>query len=201
MDTRAVLLHALDDLLEHRHPGEVSLREVARHAGVSHGLPGYYFQDRRGLLTAYAAEGYRLMGEMQRADLGKVADQPAHVRMAELGVSYVNFSVQYSRRFSVMFQSHEVNLENKDYKENADRAFGALQEIVAPFFAGLPDGEKRAVQVMFGAWSIAHGAAMLMQGPRLNRYMPPEIIPELCRNMFYTYATTNLPPEENTGAD
>lgn len=195
MDARDSLLHALDELLAHRHPDDVSLREVARHAGVSHGLPGYYFQDRRGLLTAYAGEGYRLMVEMQRADLAKVADQPAHVRLAELGFSYVNFSVRYARRFAVMFQTHEVDLENQEYKENADRAFGALKEIVAPYFAGQPDAEARTVQVMFGAWSIAHGAAMLIQGPRLNRYVAPEIIPELCRNMFYAYATANLPPE------
>lgn len=152
------------------------------------------------MLTAYAAEGYRLMTEMQRVDLAKVADQPPHVRVAELGVSYVNFSVKYARRFSVMFQSHEVNLDNKEYREYADRAFTALREIVGPYFEGKPDGEKRAVQVMFGAWSIAHGAAMLIQGPRLNNYMQPEIIPDLCRHTFYTYATTNLPPEEDAGA-
>ena len=200
MDSRAVLLHALDELLEQRHPGDVSLREVARHAGVSHGLPGYYFQDRRGLLTAYAAEGYRLMGEMQRTDLERVADQPPHVRVAELGLSYINFSMRYTRRFAVMFQSHEVNLENQEYKENADRAFGALREIVGRYFANKPDGEKQAVQVMFGAWSLAHGAAMLMQGPRLNRYIPPEIIPDLVRQMCYSYATNNLPPEDAQSA-
>ena len=196
-----MLLQALDELLDHRHPDDVSLREVARHAGVSHGLPGYYFQDRRGLLTAYAAEGYRLMGEMLYSARARVADQPTHVQVAELGVAYVNFSIKFARRFSVMFQSHEVNLENKEYAENADRVFASLAEVVGSYFAGKPDAEQRVAQVMFGAWSIAHGAAMLIQGPRLKRQMPPEIIPDLCRNMFYTYATTNLPPVDDANAD
>lgn len=140
------------------------------------------------------------MAEMMRADRAKVEDQPPHVQVAELGVSYVNFSVKFAHRFSVMFQSHEVNLENKEYAENADRAFASLAEVVVPYFEGEPDAEQRVVQVIFGAWSIAHGAAMLIQGPRLHRYMPPEIIPDLCRNMFYTYATTNLPPKDEEAA-
>lgn len=160
-DSRERLLLTLDALLEHRHPDEVSLREVARHAGVSHGLPGYYFQDRRGLLTAYAAEGFRILAEMEQAAAARVADQPPAVQLAELGIAYVAFAERHRRRFAVMFQTHEVNLEDPEYMENSDRAFQALRDCVGAYFAGKPDSQERALSVIFSAWSLVHGAALL----------------------------------------
>ena len=41
----------------------ISLRELAREAGVSHAAPAHHFTDRRGLFTALAAEGWRLLAD------------------------------------------------------------------------------------------------------------------------------------------
>jgi AcrR family transcriptional regulator len=42
-------------------PGALSLRDVARRLGVSHAAPTHHFGDKAGLLTAVAAEGFRLL--------------------------------------------------------------------------------------------------------------------------------------------
>src|SRR5690349_24973990 len=46
------------ELLRTGSPGELSLREIARHAGVSHGAPRRHFPTHLDLLSAIAAEGY-----------------------------------------------------------------------------------------------------------------------------------------------
>ncbi|MFC7657596.1 TetR/AcrR family transcriptional regulator [Pseudonocardia benzenivorans] len=55
---RRALLDASAQLVGERGPAALSLREVARRAGVSHAAPAHHFTDRRGLLTALAAEGW-----------------------------------------------------------------------------------------------------------------------------------------------
>ena len=44
-------------------PAALSLRQVARRAGVSHAAPTHHFRNKAGLLTAIAAEGYRLLAD------------------------------------------------------------------------------------------------------------------------------------------
>ena len=56
---RAVLLEAALAEIAERGPQALSLRELARRAGVSHAAPAHHFGDKPGLLTAIAAEGFR----------------------------------------------------------------------------------------------------------------------------------------------
>src|SRR3954470_23384194 len=50
--------------------GAMSLRDVARRAGVSHAAPAHHFGDRRGLLTAIAVEGFEGLTEATSAAAG-----------------------------------------------------------------------------------------------------------------------------------
>jgi AcrR family transcriptional regulator len=54
---KALLAAAVDELAEHGYAG-VSLRAVARRAGLSHAAPQHFFGSRAGLLTAVAAAGF-----------------------------------------------------------------------------------------------------------------------------------------------
>src|SRR5215469_4541877 len=60
---RPALLAAAVEAIEEASPATVSLREVARRAGVTHAAAAYHFGDKAGLLTAVAAGGYRLLGD------------------------------------------------------------------------------------------------------------------------------------------
>jgi len=57
------LLRAAVETIGQTGPAAMSLREVARRAGVSHAAAAYHFGDKAGLFTAIAAEGYRELGE------------------------------------------------------------------------------------------------------------------------------------------
>ena len=58
-DLKAAILGQAAHLVAERGADGVSLRELARAAGVSHAAPAHHFVDRRGLFTALAAEGWR----------------------------------------------------------------------------------------------------------------------------------------------
>src|SRR6266536_5182875 len=58
-DLRRALLVAAVEVIEESGPAALSLRDLARRAGVSHAAPQHHFGDKAGLLTAVAAEGYR----------------------------------------------------------------------------------------------------------------------------------------------
>ena len=52
VDRQALILRAVVDLLAHRGISAVSMRAVAREAGVSLGLVNYHFADKRSLVSA-----------------------------------------------------------------------------------------------------------------------------------------------------
>src|SRR5215470_2775019 len=67
-DLRRALLEASLALVEESGIGALSLREVARKAGVSHNAPYHHFKDRGSLLAALAEEGFaELAREMAEA--------------------------------------------------------------------------------------------------------------------------------------
>ena len=65
-DLRAAILTEAARLVAERGADGVSLRELAREAGVSHAAPAHHFTDRRGLFTALAAQGFGLLATASR---------------------------------------------------------------------------------------------------------------------------------------
>src|SRR6266487_4520245 len=88
-DLRAALLRAAVETITEAGPAAMSLREVARRAGVTHAAAAYHFGDKAGLFAAIAAEGYRELGEALR--------EAAEARRGflEMGVAYVRFAVMH----------------------------------------------------------------------------------------------------------
>src|SRR5262249_11743683 len=88
----------------------LSMREVARKAGVSHQAPYHHFGDREAILAALAAEGFRkLLGEMERA--AKSAGSDPAKAVEAMGRAYVNFALKNPAYFQVMFRADAVPLE------------------------------------------------------------------------------------------
>src|SRR5215469_13105902 len=95
-DLRSALLEAAVATIEDVGPAAMSLREVARRAGVTHPAATYHFGDKAGLLTAVAAHGYRLLGDTLSQEQQRTAD------FLEVGVAYVRFAVTHRAYFEVM---------------------------------------------------------------------------------------------------
>src|SRR4029079_8364193 len=92
-DLRRTLLDAALALVASQGVGALSLRELARKAGVSHAAPYRHFESREALLAALATEGFLGLGaEMMQTAAGE--PNPL-LRFRALGVAYVIYAVRH----------------------------------------------------------------------------------------------------------
>lgn len=150
-DLRRALLDAAVTAIAERGPAAVSLRELARVAGVSHAAPVHHFGDNAGLLTAVAAEGFQLLGD----DLAAVRARGGDI--VEMGVAYVQFAVGHRAHFEVMFRPDLHRADDPILDQAGDRAFAQLTEGVAGDHPASPPDNSAVV----AAWSLVHGFATL----------------------------------------
>ncbi|WP_371623877.1 TetR/AcrR family transcriptional regulator [Streptomyces sp. NBC_01116] len=149
-DLRRVILDAALDVIATNGPGSLSLRDLARRAGVSHAAPAHHFKDRTGLLTAVAAEGYALFADA----LTGAPD------LRERGVAYVRFAATHPAHFQVMFQPDLHRTDDPDLLAARARATEAVRAGVADLPpAGRGEDDRLAG---LAAWSLAHGFATLL---------------------------------------
>lgn len=99
------LAWALEDaamqLLERMPAGDISLREVARAANVSHNAPYHHFADRLGLLKALAERSMAdLLAQVRAA--AEAAETPRAV-ILEGGFAYIRFAVEHPHAFDAVY--------------------------------------------------------------------------------------------------
>jgi AcrR family transcriptional regulator len=154
---RALLDSALELILE-RGPAALSLREVARRAGVSHAAPAHHFTDKTGLLTALAAEGWELLAAALSAAAAATRD------FREVGVAYVVFATAHPAHFAVMRTPGLVAADDPDLAAARARAGALLYggAGVALSDLGKPAATSGRGRVL-AAWSLVHGLAVLLQ--------------------------------------
>src|SRR5262252_4862678 len=97
-DLRQALLDAAVATLDEVGADRLSLREVARRAGVSHAAPAHHFSDKAGLLTAIAAEGFGMLVGYLAAAQPDDAGEPVG-QLAALGRAYARFAEDNPGRF------------------------------------------------------------------------------------------------------
>lgn len=157
-DLRRALLAAALDILRADGTAGLTLRAVARRAGVSHQAPYHHFADRAALVAAVAQDGFeRLAAELdraQRAAAGAVA------RLQETGVAYVVFAVRHPEHFRVMFGSELAErTAHPELDRAARRVFEQLLEPAGALFP-LPSSDSSTISATL--WAVVHGLAMLL---------------------------------------
>lgn len=134
----------------------LSVRGLARETGVSHTAFRHHFGDRRGLLTALAAQGYADMATALRA---VVAEGPEG--FLELGVAYIEWAVGHPAHFRVMFRPDLVDPQDEVLQAARDALAAELMAGVADFSGRPEQGAPRTNPLALAAWSMTHGFATL----------------------------------------
>ena len=139
-------------------PDAISMREVARLAGVSHQAPYHHFGDRAGIFAAISEEGFRLLADAIEAS--------TTLGMAAMCEAYVHFALAHKGHFRVMMRNDLCSLE--DYPTaliQADRAFNALRNEVTVILGEDSHDDVANTHTAY-MWSVAHGlATLLLDGP------------------------------------
>lgn len=178
-DLRQAVLGAALDVIATDGPSALSLRDLARRAGVSHAAPAHHFKDRAGLLTAVAAEGFGLLAEA----LGEAAD------LKDAGVRYVRFATEHPAHFQVMFRPDLHRPDDPELLAAKERAGDRLREGVAGV-AGSSGGTADSRLAGVAAWSLAHGFATLLLSHNLTGPIgdrdPEEVFRTLAGLLFAT---------------
>ena len=151
----ALLAAARAELLEHGRAG-ISLRAVARRAGVSHALPKYHFQDRAGLLTAIATEGFEALG----AALSPITEQDPQRRLAALGAAYISFGLANPALFELMFAPNQLHGADPDLIAAQTNAIGVLIAAVSRV-TPLEVAPSGAPILALISWALVHGLVVL----------------------------------------
>lgn len=155
------LLDAAAQVVQERGVDAMSLREVARRAGVSHSAPAHHFGDKAGLVTAVAREGFRrFLLALADAD-DAFADAGPAVRLTEIGVAYVRFAVDNPAYFSIMWRSDLQDPTDPAVIEFSVPAFEILERDVAAMQALGWREESDTLVAAIGCWSVVHGLATL----------------------------------------
>src|SRR5262245_49294454 len=165
-DLRQRVLNASLALIDDGGLDRLSMREVARKAGVSHQAPYHYFEDREAILAALAGEGFSKLGQLL-ARAAAQSDAPAKAVEA-MGHAYVDFALRNPAYFQAMFRADAVPLDRyPEARKREDEAFGKLVEGIGHAFAD--DSTKVRQAIAVACWAMVHGLATLVLEGSLAR--------------------------------
>lgn len=157
-----LLAAARAELAEHGH-AHISLRAVARRAGVSHAAPKYHFDDRAGLLTAVAAEGFDAL----TAVLEAAGRAPDGWPLAALGKAYIDFGLADPALFDLMFRPSELHPRDPQLLDAQARALGTLASVVEEASgSAAPAGDIAELSLI--CWALVHGLVVLVRDGALG---------------------------------
>jgi AcrR family transcriptional regulator len=172
-DLRQDVLQASLALIEEGGLDRLSMRKVARKAGVSHQAPYHYFGDREAILAALAGEGFSRLGQSlarAAADAGEPGDA-----VVAMGKAYVDFAIRHPPYFQVMFRADAVPLDRyPEARKQENEAFGKLVEEIDKAFTGQAPEERRRIAV--AVWAMVHGlATLILEGSLARKVGVPKL--------------------------
>src|SRR5271163_4591233 len=125
-DLSRALVAAGRRILEAEGPAALSLRAVAREAGVSPAAPYHHFKDKSELLDAVAEEGWHELGDAIRKGLAS-ADDPK-LALHEVGVAYVTFARQNPALYRLMYHAACNRAMMPDKAKGADSGYAHVRD-------------------------------------------------------------------------
>lgn len=178
-DLRAACLRAARELLEEDGSAGLSLRAVARRAGVSATAPYRHYADRDALVSAVAAQGYRELAE----HLAAAHPSPtAPDELAAVAVAYVRFALERPALFRVMFAE-----PCDPHSEERVAATAAISEYVRGIVRGAFPGAD-AETLSTTVWALVHGLAFLHLDGKLDT-STPEVVDDQVRAAVHALFT------------
>lgn len=171
-DLHDALLAAAERVLERDGLPGLTLRAVAREAGVSHAAPTHHFGDLTGLLSELAAIGFRRFNEAMVA-AGNTETLPVMKALAR-AKAYVAYAQARPGMYGLMFRTERLDMTRPSLHEAATASFQGLATAVTlgrnekPSGAALQTLSLDQAAAIARAWSLVHGFTTLLLDGRLK---------------------------------
>jgi AcrR family transcriptional regulator len=157
-------------LIEEQGIAALSLREVARRAGVSHQAPYHHFGSKDALVAELVGRGFTRLSEMLES-AERTRGTPAR-RLRLAARAYVDFALANPAAFRIMFRPELADLSACPSAGAAgSRAYSVLLRLVDQNFRGPRVGPDRLEAITTMHWSMVHGLSTLLLDGSLGRRM------------------------------
>jgi AcrR family transcriptional regulator len=165
---RDALLQAAERVLERDGLAGLTLRAVAREAGVSHAAPTHHFGDLTGLVSELAAIGFRRFNAAMAA--AAVAGTTQVDKAMGRAKAYVGYAAANPGMYGLMFRTERLDYSRPALHEAAEASFAGLAGAIGAsrheqiFDHALTLEQAAAIA---RAWSLVHGFTTLLLDGRL----------------------------------
>ena len=182
-------------LLDREGPDGVTIRAVARAAGVSHAAPANHFADRRQLLTEMASRIFRQYLDMvtTRGSVSGASRARAYL------TALTDYGLSFPGRYQLLWRKDLVDWQNPAFLDQLNRAYDDFLQALA---AGSPRvaARDRDIETLgTAAWAMAHGYAVLRSTgifePRSDAFTGKPRMEAMLDLLLGPDADHRLPPE------
>jgi AcrR family transcriptional regulator len=155
-DLSRALVDAARRILEAEGAAALSLRAVAREAGVSPAAPYHHFKDKTELLEAVAHGGWEEVSEII-AEARRSASDPADA-IADIGMAYVKFARENPALYRLMYDTTRDRTSMPEHAQQEDSGYSQVQlALVAAGCDPADEGELELATI--ASWCAVHGLA------------------------------------------
>ena len=165
---RNALLQAAERVLERDGLAGLTLRAVAREAGVSHAAPTHHFGDLTGLVSELAAIGFRQFNATM--DAARATGNAGPEKSMAAAKAYVEYAQAHPGMYGLMFRTERLDMSRRSLSEAAHASFAGLAAAVGASRHEHISEEALSLEqaaAIARAWSLVHGFTMLLLDGRL----------------------------------
>jgi AcrR family transcriptional regulator len=182
---RVALVRAAMELLEQSGETALSLRAVARRAGVSPAAPYRHYADREALVSAVAAVGYRELAER----LAAAHPSPSTPeQLARVATAYVQFALERPALFRIMF----TEPCDRDNDERVAATAAVSEYVRAIVERTFPQADAEALATAI--WALVHGLAFLYLDGKLDASGPAVVAERITAAIQALLTATTIGP-------
>jgi AcrR family transcriptional regulator len=158
-DLKAALVAHATDILRRDGPDALTLRAVARAAGVSQAAPYRHFPDRRALIAAVAEQGFRSLQQAMTEAVGKTEGRLA---LKQVAVAYVRFALDHPAEYRIMFGAElAATADLPSLRETSRSVLGFVTHGIARLQGSGLVGPGDPALMAVATWSMLHGLVTL----------------------------------------
>ena len=162
LGTAERLVEAAEAILAESGLEGLSLREIARQAGVTHGAPLRHYASFSALLAEVAARGFRVLDEAVESAAASVAPRAGPTdRLAAGARAYLDCAVARPGVFTLMFRPELIDASHPGFAHDSQRAFEQLVRLVRNAQDSGWHSARDTRQLAGSLWAAVHGLASL----------------------------------------